>query len=146
MCRLLTVEWSFRSRYLPGAYAKWLDWSVAGKVMLHLNYKSDLWILAGARQQHLHFWSLMNPSWWGKNAQTSFNYNRFKAVCLCWDVCIQSNIFVARVLHFSAFTIVALVPYIINFIVQCIFLSYIIIQWKLLTFLVDFIAVFFNHY
>ena len=50
--------------------------------------------------------SSMNPivSWWGKNAHTLFNYNRFKAeFCLCWGVCVQTNIFVARVLHFSAF-------------------------------------------
>ena len=25
--------------------------------------------------------------------------------CLCWGVCVQSNIFVVRVLHFSAFTL-----------------------------------------
>ena len=35
------------------------------------------------------------------------NCNRFKAeFCLCSGVCVQSNIFVARVLHFSAFIII----------------------------------------
>ena len=49
----------------------------------------------------------MNPSWWGKNAHTLFNYNRFKAgfVYAKVYICIQSYIFVARVLHFSAFIV-----------------------------------------